>query len=67
MNKVALYLRLSDENRDKLTEDELSESIKNQELMLMEYANSQEWKVVGFYNEEDRIRKNILVRKIYII
>ena len=51
--RVVLYLRLSDEDRDKLTEDELSESIKNQELMLREYANSQGWQVVGVYNDED--------------
>lgn len=33
-----LYLRLSDEDRDKLTKEQISKSIKNQELMLREYA-----------------------------
>ena len=28
--RVVLYLRLSDEDRDKLSKEELSESIKNQ-------------------------------------
>ena len=31
MERVVLYLRLSDEDRDKLTPKERSESIKNQE------------------------------------
>lgn len=53
MNKVALYVRLSDEDRNKLTEDELSESIKNQEIILKEYAQSHNWQIVGTYNDED--------------
>ena len=32
--RVVLYLRLSDEDRNKLSKEELSESIKNQEIML---------------------------------
>lgn len=51
--RVVLYLRLSDEDRDKLTKDQLSESIKNQELMLRQYAKKQNWEVVGIYNDED--------------
>ncbi len=51
--KAALYLRLSDEDRDKLTKDELSESIKNQELMLKEYALNEGWQIVGVYSDED--------------
>ena len=51
--RVVLYLRLSDEDRDKLTKEELSESIKNQEMMLRDYATSQGWQVVGVYNDED--------------
>ncbi len=53
MNKVILYLRLSDEDRNKLTKDELSESIKNQELMLREYAENEGWRIVGVYSDED--------------
>ena len=42
MMRVALYLRLSDEDRDKLTKEERSESIKNQEKMLRNYAYQQQ-------------------------
>ncbi len=38
-----LYLRLSDEDRDKLTKEQISKSIKNQELMLREYAENEGW------------------------
>jgi len=51
--RVALYLRLSDEDRHKLSSDQLSESIKNQENMLREYADDMGWQVVGVYNDED--------------
>lgn len=52
-NRVVLYLRLSDEDRDKLTKEEVSESIKNQEIMLKKYASEQNWNIVGIYNDED--------------
>lgn len=51
--KVVLYLRLSKEDLDKLTPEERSESIKNQELMLREYAEQQGWQIVGVYEDED--------------
>lgn len=51
--RVALYLRLSDEDHDKLTEEELSESIKNQENMLKNYAKENNWEIVGIYQDED--------------
>ncbi|MBE6140497.1 MAG: DUF4368 domain-containing protein [Firmicutes bacterium] len=52
--RVVLYLRLSDEDRNKLTKKQLSESIKNQELMLREYVSEHEnWQVVAVYNDED--------------
>ncbi len=53
VKKVVLYLRLSDEDRDKLSKEELSESIKNQEIMLRNYAEEQGWEIVGIYNDED--------------
>ena len=53
IQRTVLYLRLSDEDRNKLTKEQLSESIKNQELMLREYAISHGWEVVGVYNDED--------------
>lgn len=51
--KVVLYLRLSKEDLDKLTPEERSESIKNQELMLREYAEEHNWEIVGVYEDED--------------
>lgn len=51
--KVVLYLRLSKEDLDKLSPEERSESIKNQELMLREYAEEHNWQIVGVYEDED--------------
>ncbi len=51
--RVVLYLRLSDEDRNKLTKEELSQSIINQEMMLREYAENEGWQIVGVYNDED--------------
>ncbi len=51
--RVILYLRLSDEDHNKLTKEQLSESIKNQELMLKEYALSKNWQIVGIYSDVD--------------
>ena len=51
--RVVLYLRLSDEDRDKLTKEQISKSIKNQELILREYAENEGWQIVGVYNDED--------------
>ena len=51
--RVVLYLRLSDEDRNKLTKEQMSESIKNQEIMLREYANEKGYKIIGIYNDED--------------
>ena len=38
-NRAVLYLRLSKEDQDKLAEGDDSASIKNQRLLLVEYAN----------------------------
>lgn len=51
--RVVLYLRLSDEDRNKLSKEQISESIKNQETMLREYAEEEGWQIVGVYNDED--------------
>ena len=37
--KVGIYLRLSNEDKDKISKDETSESIKNQRNMLIDYIN----------------------------
>lgn len=49
-NKVAIYLRLSDEDYNKI---DTSESIKNQERMLIDYAKNNNFNIVGIYNDED--------------
>lgn len=51
--RAVLYLRLSDEDRNKATNNDWSESIKNQEVMLRKYALENGWKIVGVYNDED--------------
>ncbi len=53
--RVALYIRLSKEDEDKQEKgkDE-SNSIKNQELMLKQFARRNNWIVVGVYKDEDR-------------
>ena len=51
--RVVLYLRLSKEDTDKLSKEERSESIKNQEIMLKAYAEEQDWQIVGVYDDED--------------
>ena len=53
LRRVVLYLRLSKEDLDKLTPEERSESIKNQESMLRNYAEQQGWEIVGVYDDED--------------
>lgn len=53
LERAALYLRLSDEDCDKLTKEQISESIKNQEIMLRNYAKEQNWEIVGVYSDED--------------
>lgn len=51
--RVVLYLRLSDEDRDKLTKEQKSESIKNQKQMLTSYALGQSWQIIHIYDDED--------------
>ncbi len=51
--RAVLYERLSREDGDKLTKEEKSESIKNQDLMLHNYAKDHGYEVVGVYNDED--------------
>lgn len=51
--RAALYLRLSEEDKDKPSEEVESESIKNQRSLLMEYARRQGWEVAAIYSDED--------------
>ena len=49
-SKAAIYIRLSVEDENKIDE---SESIKNQRLILTQYAKSQGWEIYKIYCDED--------------
>ena len=50
---VALYVRLSDEDREKRDEADESESIQNQKNMLIAYCVEHEWNIYDIYCDED--------------
>lgn len=51
--KVAIYCRLSEEDRDKVSRSDDSGSIQNQKAMLLQYATEQNWEVYGVYSDDD--------------
>ena len=51
--KVAIYCRLSAEDRDKLSADDDSTSIQNQKDMLIKHAISNGWEIFGIYSDDD--------------
>lgn len=51
--RAVLYLRLSKEDVNKLKEGDDSVSIKNQRLMLTEYALAQGFQIAGVYADDD--------------
>jgi site-specific DNA recombinase len=53
MNTVAIYCRLSDEDRNKLNKAEDSESIQNQKALLNKYAMDHGWEVYKIYSDDD--------------
>lgn len=53
MNRAALYLRLSKEDADKTREGDDSGSIKNQRLLLLDYAENHHFTVEDLYIDED--------------
>ena len=55
MNKsrVAIYCRLSEEDRNKQSETDDSNSIQNQKSMLLQYALEQGWEVYNIYSDDD--------------
>lgn len=53
IQKVAIYCRLSKEDREKQIKSDDSESIQNQKLLLMEYAIQQNWQIYKVYVDED--------------
>lgn len=53
MVNVAIYLRLSDEDRDKRHKSDESESIQNQKSMLRAYCFERNWNIYDIYCDED--------------
>ena len=51
--KVAIYCRLSEEDRNKQLETDDSNSIQNQKAMLLQYAMEQGWEVYNIYSDDD--------------
>ncbi|RGH19358.1 DUF4368 domain-containing protein [Ruminococcus sp. AF12-5] len=53
MEKAVLYLRLSKEDQDKLSEGDDSASIKNQRLLLTDYALEHNYQIVDVYSDDN--------------
>ena len=51
--KVAIYCRLSEEDRNKLVETDDSVSIQNQKAMLVQYSHEQGWEIYCIYSDDD--------------
>jgi len=51
--KVGIYCRLSEEDRNKQSETDDSNSIQNQKSMLIQYALSQGWEIYNIYSDDD--------------
>lgn len=51
--KVAIYCRLSEEDRNKQSETDDSNSIQNQKSMLLQYAMEQGWELYNIYSDDD--------------
>ena len=52
-NRAVLYLRLSKEDSEKLNKGDESASIKNQRLLLTDYALEKDFKIVNVYSDDD--------------
>lgn len=50
---VAIYCRLSDEDRGKIAKNDESMSIQNQKTMLVQYAASKGWNLYDIYSDDD--------------
>lgn len=51
--KVAIYCRLSEEDRNKQYETDDSNSIQNQKAMLLQYCMEQGWELYNIYSDDD--------------
>lgn len=52
-NRAVLYLRLSKEDADKISKGDDSASIKNQRLLLVDYALTHGFQIVKVYSDDD--------------
>lgn len=53
IQKVAIYCRLSREDKEKINKGDDSESIQNQKLLLMDYAVNKHWQIYKVYSDDD--------------
>lgn len=53
IEKVGVYCRLSDEDRDKINKTDDSDSIVNQRSMCLKYAVQNGWNIVDIYSDDD--------------
>ena len=51
--KVAIYCRLSEEDKYKQSHEDDSHSIQNQKVMLTQYALAQGWEIYDIYSDDD--------------
>ncbi|MDD2972048.1 MAG: recombinase family protein [Lachnospiraceae bacterium] len=51
--RVAIYCRLSEEDRDKQLDTDDSNSIQNQKSMLLQHSLEQGWEVFNIYSDDD--------------
>ena len=51
--KAAIYCRLSEEDKNKQSENDDSGSIQNQKSMLLQYAMEQGWELYNIYSDDD--------------
>ena len=51
--KVAIYCRLSEEDKNKQNATDDSGSIQNQKAMLSDYSNRMGWEIYGIYSDDD--------------
>ena len=51
--KAAIYCRLSEEDRNKQSETDDSNSIQNQKAMLLQYVIEQGWELYNIYSDDD--------------
>lgn len=52
-NRVAIYCRLSEEDKDKKNRTDDSMSIENQKIMLLDYAKKQDWLIYDIYSDDN--------------